>query len=180
MTPINAELVVGASHLQAEAGREPLPVTNPANQEIIGYAPIADPRLVDEAVTQAAEAFPTWSTTPAPQRSSRLFVIASWIRANRDRLASTGHHGARGALADDRQQGHSHGQGGSRRSQAVVPQRRAVVQFGERVNVNNVGGGEVAFPYSGWKQSGLGVELSHQGLEEYLNTKHVRIETGYS
>ena len=36
VTPINAELVVGASHLQAEAGREPLPVTNPANQEIIG------------------------------------------------------------------------------------------------------------------------------------------------
>ena len=53
------------------------------------------------------------------------------------------------------------------------------LEFGT-VNVNNVGGGEVAFPYSGWKQSGLGTELSHQGLEEFLNTKHVRIEAGYS
>ena len=89
MTPIHAELVVGGSHVQAEAGHEPLPVTNPANQEVVGYAPVADPSLVDEAVTQASLAFPTWSTTPAPQRSSRLFAIASWIRANRDRLAST-------------------------------------------------------------------------------------------
>ena len=89
MTPIHAELVVGGSHVQAEAGHEPLPVTNPANQEVVGYAPIADPSLVDDAVTQASRAFPTWSTTPAPQRSSRLFAIASWIRANRDRLAST-------------------------------------------------------------------------------------------
>ena len=64
MTPINAELVVGGSYVQAEAGHEPMPVTNPANQAVVGYAPVADPRLVDEAVTRASEAFPTWSTTP--------------------------------------------------------------------------------------------------------------------
>ena len=52
------------------------------------------------------------------------------------------------------------------------------LEFGT-VNVNNVGGGEVAFPYSGWKQSGLGTELSHQGLEDFLNTKHIRIDVGY-
>lgn len=44
------------------------------------------------------------------------------------------------------------------------------------VGINNVGGGEVPFPYGGWKQSGLGLELSHEGLEEYLLVKHVRIE----
>ncbi len=44
------------------------------------------------------------------------------------------------------------------------------------VGINNVAGGEVAFPYGGWKESGLGIELSHQGLEEYLLTKHVRLE----
>jgi acyl-CoA reductase-like NAD-dependent aldehyde dehydrogenase len=52
------------------------------------------------------------------------------------------------------------------------------LEFGT-VNVNNVGGGDVPFPYPGWKHSGLGVELGHQGLEEYLRTKHVRIEIGY-
>jgi acyl-CoA reductase-like NAD-dependent aldehyde dehydrogenase len=45
--------------------------------------------------------------------------------------------------------------------------------------VNNVGGGDVRFPYSGWKQSGLGLELGHDGLAEYLRTKNIRIEIGY-
>ncbi len=53
------------------------------------------------------------------------------------------------------------------------------LQFGT-VNINNVGGGQVAFPYAGWKHSGLGVELSHEGIEEYLRVKHIRTELGYS
>jgi succinate-semialdehyde dehydrogenase / glutarate-semialdehyde dehydrogenase len=52
------------------------------------------------------------------------------------------------------------------------------LEFGT-VNVNNVGGGDVRFPYAGWKHSGLGVELAREGLAEYLRTKNVRIETGY-
>ncbi len=44
------------------------------------------------------------------------------------------------------------------------------------VGVNNVVGGEVPFPYGGWKESGLGIELSHEGLEEYLLTKHIRVD----
>jgi succinate-semialdehyde dehydrogenase / glutarate-semialdehyde dehydrogenase len=64
-------------------------ITNPANQEVIGYAPAADAHLVDEAVNTAVEAFPEWSSAPAPQRSSHLVAIAAWVRANRDRLART-------------------------------------------------------------------------------------------
>lgn len=52
------------------------------------------------------------------------------------------------------------------------------LEFGT-VNINNVGGGQVAFPYSGWKHSGLGVELSHQGIDEYLRLKHILTELGY-
>lgn len=44
------------------------------------------------------------------------------------------------------------------------------------VGINNVAGGEVPYPYGGWKESGIGVELSHHGLEEYLLLKHVRVE----
>ncbi len=44
------------------------------------------------------------------------------------------------------------------------------------VGVNNVAGGEFPFPYSGWKQSGLGVENSHYATEQYLRLKHVRID----
>ena len=44
------------------------------------------------------------------------------------------------------------------------------------VGINNVAGGEVPFPYGGWKESGFGLELGHEGLEEYLLLKHVRVE----
>ncbi|MGQ9734244.1 MAG: aldehyde dehydrogenase family protein [Candidatus Bipolaricaulia bacterium] len=45
------------------------------------------------------------------------------------------------------------------------------------VGINNVAGGEVEYPYGGWKQSGLGIELSEYGLEEYLLVKHIRIRS---
>jgi acyl-CoA reductase-like NAD-dependent aldehyde dehydrogenase len=43
------------------------------------------------------------------------------------------------------------------------------------VNVNNVGGGDVRFPCSGWKHSGLGLELGHDGLAGYLQTENIGI-----
>ncbi|OGO14997.1 MAG: NAD-dependent succinate-semialdehyde dehydrogenase [Chloroflexi bacterium RBG_13_68_17] len=44
------------------------------------------------------------------------------------------------------------------------------------VGVNNVAGGEFPYPYTGWKQSGLGVENSRYATEGYLHLKHVRLE----
>jgi len=41
------------------------------------------------------------------------------------------------------------------------------------VNVNNVV--DIQAPFGGWKQSGLGRELGHFGLEAYLETKHIRL-----
>jgi succinate-semialdehyde dehydrogenase / glutarate-semialdehyde dehydrogenase len=41
------------------------------------------------------------------------------------------------------------------------------------VNVNNVV--EMQAPFGGWKQSGLGRELGHYGLDAYLETKHIRL-----
>ena len=41
------------------------------------------------------------------------------------------------------------------------------------INVNNVV--DMQAPFGGWKQSGLGRELGHQGLEAYLETKHIRL-----
>jgi len=41
------------------------------------------------------------------------------------------------------------------------------------VNVNNVV--DIQAPFGGWKQSGLGRELGHYGLEAYLETKHIRL-----
>jgi len=43
------------------------------------------------------------------------------------------------------------------------------------VAVNNVDAGIINAPYGGWKQSGVGYEHGHAGLEEYLHQKHIRI-----
>lgn len=43
------------------------------------------------------------------------------------------------------------------------------------VAVNNVDAGIMNAPYGGWKQSGIGYEHGHEGLEGYLNLKHVRV-----
>ena len=43
------------------------------------------------------------------------------------------------------------------------------------VTVNNVDAGIMNAPFGGWKQSGVGHEHGHEGLEEYLNLKHIRI-----
>jgi succinate-semialdehyde dehydrogenase / glutarate-semialdehyde dehydrogenase len=87
MTPARAELVIGAARVPADGRGDETPVLNPADQQVVGYAPVADARLVDEAVTAAAEAFPGWSALPAPRRASHLSAIAAWIRSNAQRLA---------------------------------------------------------------------------------------------
>ena len=43
------------------------------------------------------------------------------------------------------------------------------------VAINNVDAGIMNVAYGGWKQSGIGREHGHEGLEEYLQLKHVRI-----
>ncbi|RJP65024.1 MAG: NAD-dependent succinate-semialdehyde dehydrogenase [Candidatus Abyssobacteria bacterium SURF_17] len=44
------------------------------------------------------------------------------------------------------------------------------------VCVNNTTGSTLEAPYCGWKNSGLGLELSRHALDEYMQIKHVRIE----
>lgn len=43
------------------------------------------------------------------------------------------------------------------------------------VAVNNVDAGIMNAPYGGWKQSGVGYEHGHEGLDEYLLLKHIRV-----
>ena len=44
------------------------------------------------------------------------------------------------------------------------------------VNTYHASGLEPCMPYGGYKQSGIGREVGHQGLEEYLETKSVHIK----
>lgn len=83
-----AGLVIGAATVSADDGAATA-VINPADQSVVGYAPVADETRVDEAVTSAAHAFPGWAARPADQRASHLSAIAAWIRSNAPRLAQT-------------------------------------------------------------------------------------------
>jgi len=55
--------------------------------------------------------------------------------------------------------------------------------FGEGVEsgtvaINTVSPDSLYAPYPAWKHSGIGLELSHHGLEEYLQVKHILMEIG--
>jgi len=44
------------------------------------------------------------------------------------------------------------------------------------VNINNIAGAVIGYPYGGWKQSGVGIEVSEHALYEYLCLKHIRMK----
>ena len=46
------------------------------------------------------------------------------------------------------------------------------------VAINTVSPDSLYAPYPAWKHSGIGLELSHYGLEEYLQVKHILMEIG--
>ena len=43
------------------------------------------------------------------------------------------------------------------------------------IGINNVNVATPNVPYGGWKESGLGRELGREGLEEYMQTKHIKL-----
>lgn len=44
------------------------------------------------------------------------------------------------------------------------------------IGVNSVNVATTNVPYGGWKESGLGRELGREGLEEYMQIKHIKLE----
>jgi len=60
---------------------------NPATAEVIATIPDSDERDVDDAVRAAKAAFPSWSRTPAAERSNLLLKLADLIERNLDELA---------------------------------------------------------------------------------------------
>ena len=60
---------------------------DPSTEETIAEIPDSDERDVDDAVQAAKSAFPSWSRTPAAERSKLLLKIADLIEQNFDELA---------------------------------------------------------------------------------------------
>lgn len=70
-----------------EASKETFPVLNPANGQLIAYAPECTPELLDAAVMSANEAREPWLADPAA-RSSALLDIAARVEGNVNELAA--------------------------------------------------------------------------------------------
>ena len=60
---------------------------NPATEEVIAAIPDSDGQDIDDAVAAAREAFPSWSRTPAAERSRLLLKLADLIEQNIEELA---------------------------------------------------------------------------------------------
>jgi aminomuconate-semialdehyde/2-hydroxymuconate-6-semialdehyde dehydrogenase len=59
----------------------------PATGEVYSFIPDSDERDINCAVEEAMKAFPSWSVTPAEERSKILMKIAGLIEKNLDKLA---------------------------------------------------------------------------------------------
>ncbi|GAA0985675.1 aldehyde dehydrogenase family protein [Acrocarpospora macrocephala] len=62
------------------------PVLDPATEQVIGHAPIADAEHLDQAVEAAARAFPAWAAAP-PARREALTKAASAVESAADTIA---------------------------------------------------------------------------------------------
>jgi malonate-semialdehyde dehydrogenase (acetylating) / methylmalonate-semialdehyde dehydrogenase len=78
--------MIGGRRVPGTSGRF-ADVFNPATGEVASRAPLASADEVDQAVRNAAAAFPAWAATPSPRRSAVMFAMRDLIVKNIDKLA---------------------------------------------------------------------------------------------
>src|SRR3954467_7150320 len=71
------------------AGRETVPLINPATGETLGRVPLSSKEDVDAAVAGATAAFPGWRRTPPGDRIQFLFRFKQLLEDNLEDLART-------------------------------------------------------------------------------------------
>src|SRR5262245_62474958 len=68
-------------------GDLPMPVLNPAIEEVVAQCPRASKDHLDKAVVAAKAAYPAWSATPIEERRKIVIKMADAIEANANELA---------------------------------------------------------------------------------------------
>jgi len=79
------KLFIGGE-LRESQSTEWLDVTNPATGEVIAHLPLATMEEVNDAVTNAQEAFRVWSETPVVERARVLFRFKQKLEEHRQEL----------------------------------------------------------------------------------------------
>ncbi len=67
-------------------GNDWIPVTNPANQDVIAEVPCATPEEMKQAIESAKEAFETWKDTPVPTRMRIMLKYQQLLKEHHDEL----------------------------------------------------------------------------------------------
>jgi malonate-semialdehyde dehydrogenase (acetylating)/methylmalonate-semialdehyde dehydrogenase len=89
MTTNGAVLNYIGGQWRPSAAKEHLDVVNPATMELLGKVPLSPANEVNEAAQAAAEAFPEWRSTPAPDRIQYLFKLKHLLDENFEDLSRT-------------------------------------------------------------------------------------------
>lgn len=69
------------------AGATTIPVIDPATEEVLLHAPVADKAQANQAIESANQAFSLWRTLPISDRVSLLLQLLDRIEAHRDLIA---------------------------------------------------------------------------------------------
>ena len=79
-------IYVGGKWVPA-SGKEKIEVVNPATEEIIGTVPVGLEKDVDDAISAARSAFPSWSKSSIEERQGYLNAISAAISERGDEIA---------------------------------------------------------------------------------------------
>ena len=79
----NYSMLINGKQITTDAS---FPVTNPATDEIIGYAPEVDPSSIELALSSADTAFKIWSRMPLAERTKLIQRYADLLEENRDEI----------------------------------------------------------------------------------------------
>ncbi|MER6610682.1 aldehyde dehydrogenase family protein [Streptomyces sp. NPDC000927] len=71
------------------AGRDTIPVVNPADEQIIAHVPAGTAEDVDAAVRAARAALPAWAATAPAERAARIAALRDVLVARKDEIAAT-------------------------------------------------------------------------------------------
>lgn len=83
----NLGLWIGKGESQSKSGKT-FPVYNPATGEVLAEVADGDSKDVDLAVKSGAKAFDQWSRLLPKERARKLFDFATFVRQDRENLAS--------------------------------------------------------------------------------------------
>lgn len=65
-----------------------IPVTNPANQQVLSHVPCATQTEMDSAIRSAEQAFATWKETAVPVRARIMLKFQALLKEQHDELAT--------------------------------------------------------------------------------------------